>query len=117
MQAHLLQLQRKQVTVKYFFFSSFGDFPTQEIKKKKKRNLLGSNIFGFRRHSQQSGRLYHISAYSNDINIYEQKYMKTILIQKKDYARWKLTILQKPKILNNLNEYGNTFILLRNMKV
>lgn len=39
--------------------------------------------------------------------------MKTILIQKKDYARWKLTI----KILNNLNEYGNTFILLRNMKL
>lgn len=34
MQARLLQLQRKQVTVKYFF-SSFGDFPTQEIKKKK----------------------------------------------------------------------------------
>lgn len=37
MQAHLLQLQRKQVTVKYSFFSFFGDFPTQEIKKKKKR--------------------------------------------------------------------------------
>lgn len=63
--------------------------------------------------SQQSGRLNHISTYSNDINIYEQKYMKTILIQKKDYARWKLTI----KILNNLNEYGNNFILLRNMKL
>lgn len=36
MQAHLLQLQRKQVTVKYFF-SFFGDFPTQEIKKKNKK--------------------------------------------------------------------------------
>lgn len=30
---------------------------------------------------------------------------------------YNLTSLQKPKILNNLNEYGNTFILLRNMKV
>lgn len=39
--------------------------------------------------------------------------MKTILIQKKDYASWKLTI----KILNNLNECGNTFILLRNINL
>lgn len=80
-------------------------------KKKSKNKHLGSNIFGFRRHTFTTVRsLYH--RVLNHINIYEQKYMKTILIQnKKDYARWKLTI----KLFNNLNEYGNTFILLRNM--
>lgn len=56
----------------------------KEKKEKERKKLLGSNIFGFRRRtrSQQSDRRY-IAEYSNHINIYQQKYMKTILIQKK----------------------------------
>lgn len=85
-QARLLQLQRKQVTVNAFFLI-LVILPTRKKKTKKKKNKpnfwVATFLVSGDTRSQQSGRLYHISAYPNDINIYEQKYMKTILIKKK----------------------------------